>query len=247
LNALLVYPLPFDDWDTFLPFVRRFTDTFRKHPPGHDYVLYAMCCWGDETDSIREMFYGIKTLFIPYYENGCDIGCAQRASKSIAEANTFALNFTTRCYFHRPGWLKRYMQARKELGPGLYGATTSWEGGHAHVCTRAYGLDSDLFHKYPALIDTRHKGEYFEVGDGSITNWILEEGFPAVQVTWDGVRHLADSRHADETDIFRRGTQSACLVWDKHTDAYANADPKEKQRLARLADGPYNPEGIIRQ
>ncbi len=232
---VLTYPLPFDQWQTFEPFVRRFTDTFKKFPPGCDYRLYANCCWGGPTDAIKEMFYGIKTLFLPYYFNGCDIGSAQQVANAFAE-DVFMVNFTSRCYFHRECWLARYAQAREKHGPGLYGASTSWEGGKAHICTRAYALDSELFRNYPHVIDERAKGQRFEVGDWCLTEWVQRD-YPAIQVTWDREMTLAESRCKEETGIFRRGEQNAMLVLDKHTDWYRDADEAEKKRLSDMADG----------
>lgn len=240
MKTILIYPIPFDQWQTFKPFVERFTNTFREFPPGEDYVLWAMCCWGEPSDSVREMFYGIKTRFVPYYQNGCDIGSAQAAARTIDEA--FLVCFTSRCYFHRKGWLARYLQAFNKHGDGLYGPFASWESGKPHICTRAYALTAAQFGTYPHDIDTREKGQLFEVGEWSISDWFRAQNLPLIQVLWDNEQTLNQWRKWK--GIWRCGEQQACLLWDKHTDHYRDADEETKLKLQAMTDPPsYSQHG----
>lgn len=102
MKPTIILPLPFDDWTTFEPFIRRFVDTFKQFKPSCQYRILAMCCWGLPTDRIREMFYGTKTEFIEYNEDGADIGSAQHTARWI-ENDSFMVMMTSRCYFHRAG------------------------------------------------------------------------------------------------------------------------------------------------
>lgn len=232
----IVYPIPFDAWSTFEPFVDRFTRTFKEFPPDRDYVLHAMAIYGMPTDHVQEMFYGIKTRYHFYTEDGCDIGSAQSIADDLPPED-WMLMMTSRCYFHRRSWLAPYVRATDKFGNGLYGASVSNEGGKLHVCTRAYMMTAQAFVAYPELIDTRAKGQLFEVGEWCLTDWFKKRRLPRVQVTWDGERKIDQARCAEETAIYRRGEQQAMVVWDKHTDAYRDANPEEKERLAKLADG----------
>lgn len=241
MRTIVVYPLPFDQWSTFETFFRRFISTWKTYPPGvSDYELWLMCNWGEPTDEIRRQVRDIKARFIPYMDHGCDIGSAQYAAhqfNDLGNRNPLIVSMTSRCFFHREGWLRRYVEAREQHGPGLYGASVSNEGGKLHVCTRAYAMDAKLWINYPETIDTREKGQRFEVGEWCLTEWACKQTPNVAQVTWDGVRGLADARNPIETAIFRRGKQQAMLVHDKHTKLFDEADEAERERLAKLADG----------
>ncbi len=153
-----------------------------------------------------------------------------------ATTEDFLINMTSRCYLHREGWLKRYMEARTKYGPGLYGASASHEGGTPHICTRAYALDASLIRDYPHLIDTRAKGQKFECGEWCLTSWIKSRKLPTMQVTWDSEQDEAHWRDPKEQGIYRRNNQSAMLVWDRHSDLYRDASAEEKIRLEKMAD-----------
>jgi len=240
MRIIIAYPLPFDAWDTFAGEVSRFVETFKQFPPGHsDYEVWAMCCLGEPTDRIKEMFWGIKTQFVPYRFHGCDIGGAQMAAKNCNPGEC-VIGMTSRCFFHRTGWLKRYVQAREAHGPGIYSASTSWEGGTAHCCTRAYMIDADLWQAFPLTVATREDGQKFETGEWCVTRWLMENNQAAGQVRWDGEDSLAMSRAPHLGGIFRRGSQNEMVVWDRHTVIYDRADNVEKQRLEELANPPNN-------
>lgn len=232
MKTIITLPLPFDKWDVFAPFIKRFCDTFKQFEPGADCEVWGMCCSGYISDEVELWFDGINAVFHKYPEDGCDIGSAQYAADMLKE-NAFMVNMTSRCYFHRPGWLKRLLEAREKHGDGMYSTFASWEGGTPHLGTRAYCLDSHTFQRYPHIIDTREKGQKFEVGEWCITSWFRQQSMPTMQVTWSGEQEQADWRKPD--NIFRKGDQSNCLVFDRHTDLYQDADDVEKLRLNGIA------------
>lgn len=237
MKTVITYPLPFDAWAEFEQYVRRFATTFRQHPPGADYELYAICHWGEPTDEVRSMFYGIKTRFTAYYRNGADLGGAQELAETLDDC--FMVNMTSRCYFHRTGWLARFMEAREIHRQGLYGVSASFE--HLpHICTRAYALDCALFREWTKRngeIRDRQDGPKFETSKNSITQLTLSLGLPAVQVLWDS-EQLGPKHWREPENIFRRGNQEQCLCWDKHTDIYRDADADQKAKLEKLTDPP---------
>lgn len=238
MRALIVFPLVLDNWQTFEPFTRRFCKTFREHRPLYDdHKVIVAVNGGRICDDIAIMFYGINTTFVEYHGNGCDIGSAQFVSTLCQQPDDFLINMTSRCHFHREGWLARFMEVRSKYGPGLYGASASHEGGTPHICTRAYALDASLFRDYPHLIDTRSKGQKFECGEWCLTSWIKSRKLPTVQVLWDSCQDEAHWRDPKEQGIYRRNNQSAMLVWDRHTDIYRDASAEERIRLENMADG----------
>lgn len=234
MKVLIVYPVPFDNWDEFEPAVRRFTNSFKACPPGCDYTLVAVGTWGEPTDDVRRMFYGIKTVWQPAYDNLYDSGCWQQVAQRVPEPqDTFLVCFTSRVWFHRAGWLNHLVSARQDLGSGLYSTSASQEGGRMHLCLRAFGVDARYLISYPERLDDRSKGWGFETG--KFADLVVREGGETHAVYWSGWYPWARAQAPD--NIFRRGDQSNLLVFDRHSDLYAQADPEEKQRLERLTYG----------
>lgn len=235
----IVFPLPFDNWETYKPWVEKFCKTFREFPPEHDYLVYAVCNLGSPTDAVREMFYGIRTKFVQYDEFGCDIGSAQLVAR-FQTKNTPVIGMTSRCFFHRKGWLSRMMEARNQFGSGLYLCSASKESGSLHACTRAYMMDSDEWNHYPEKINHRTKGPFFETGagnpNGSLLDWHVKHVNNAYVVHWDSVFRMPDEwySYAKCENRFRNGNQEQMLVFDGHSQSYSESDPDEKARLENL-------------
>lgn len=248
MKIIIAYPVPLDAWTKFHPFVRRFCDTFRQFDTGFvDYKLVAACCGGTSNDEVKNLFHDINTLFVDYPDNGCDIGSAQWIAKNTSQFfgqhsdwnNAWIICMTSRCYFFRAAWLKRYSEAFLAKGENdLYGASASWEGGKAHICTRAYALHCSRFWHYPHLIDTRAKGQKFEVGEWCITEWFRKQNSGCWQITWEGEQEQSDWRKPE--NIFRKGDQTNMLVWDRHTDYYRDASEDEKQKLVSWVNPPVD-------
>lgn len=239
MKAIIVYPLAFDRWQDYEKGFWRFCSTFKKNPPGHDdYEVAAVCTWGMPDDDIKRELYGIKHRFVSYFHNGCDIGAAQFVARQ-ADDEALIIGLTSLCYFHRPGWLKRYVEVAEKYPDGLYSASASHEGGKLHACTRGYAMRVSDWQNYNHMISSREDGPRFESGEWSITDWFHNTlcGRPVMQIRWDGEEPIEKAREASHTGIFRRGEQNEMLLWDRHTDLYRDADPEEKKRLEQLADG----------
>lgn len=232
MRTILVYPIPFNVWGQYSAYVKRFTDTFKEFPPCADYELWATCHWGEPTDEVRQWFYGIKTKFVPYYANGCQVGAQQQVAST--RENDFIIGITSHAYFFRAGWLDRFMKVREQYGPGLYGTCGSQEG-KLHMRTNFYGLDAEFWHAYPHEIETREDCSKFECGEWSLWDWFwdhMPHFFNGV-VYWDSV----DPVEHQLVNGYRDGNQEQLLVWDRHTDIWQNAQNQEKRRLADLAKG----------
>ena len=211
---------------------RRFADTYRRFPGDWPHRLYVVCCNGPLDQEARDTFAGLNVTFDTYDGQGWDIGCEQyMARKCVAD---FVIGMTARSYFHRRGWLKRFIEARNTFGMGLYGTTGSYEVA-PHIRTAFYGVDTLLYVLYPHIIDSRQKGFYFESEDWSFTRFVSSLGYPCLMVTWDGCYAQGDWRKP--ANIFRSGDQSALLVFDRHSLIYERADPNVRVMLKSAADG----------
>lgn len=237
-RTVITYPLPFDNWEDFRLPVLQFADSFRRNPPGCNYVLIVSCCWGEPTDEVRALFYGIKTIFVSYNADGCDIGSAQAVARAL-DNNPLMINLTTRCYFVRPDWGKCYVDAYARHGEALYGFAASKESGEPHICTRGYALKAENFREYEYEVTSRQESSEFEHGQKSISRQFRKRALRLWQVTWFGEQE--EDGWFNQPETFRKGEQSACLMRDRHTDYFDSANAEEKLRLQRKLAGELLP------
>jgi len=242
----LTLPIPNETpavWETFKPFVNRYLSTLVRIDPGADYLLHPVYTaeWNDE---LKSLFNGINHEPTHYPGQGWDIGAAQWMAH-LLPPDDLVVSFSTRSYFHRDGWLAELIKAREKFGPGLYGTSSSHQY-KGHVCVRSYLLDVKDYQSYPWTIDSRALGPCFEagvpythpeVGKGmlSITDWMLRRG-PVKVVRFDGV---FDWKKAILTPGgFRSGDQREMLVWDKHSQIYADSDESYRRKLEDCTRAP---------
>ena len=238
MTPIFCFPIPLDTpevWELFKPFVQRFCDSWRQHPPGCDVELIAVLNNGENTNELLEMFDGLPVTWTRYDGAGADAGCWQFCAKKYPGRFMVACN--TRTYFHRRGWLNHIVYFRQEYGPGIYATSASCEGGKLHCCIRTVGIDTDIMNDYPVQIVSRDQGCFFEIGRdnplGSFGDWVWNRGHARKVVYWSVACNL---EHALEPpNIFRRGNQENLCAWDKHTLLWSEAEPSEKERLAQIA------------
>jgi len=227
----------------------RWARTYQQHPAGIEHEVRIVCCGGPPTDAIVELYAGIPHTWESYLGAGSDIGACQYAMKHV-DAD-FVVCMSTPVYLWKPGWLKRMADVREYFGDGLYGPMASNQN-TPHIRTSCWGVDPKTFEKYPHVIDTREKAcwaESFDYKDErwQISNWYESIPKPVIMMTWNGVHNRSDWRKP--ANIFRRGDQSACLVWDQHVDKYFAAHYHERLAFEKLADEdctviPANPEKV---
>lgn len=219
----------------YLPFSKRFADTYRKFNPGIEHSVRIMCCGGEPTEAIRQLYAGITTEFDVYTGAGSDIGACQAGLKKINA--DFVVCMSTPVYFWRDGWLKRLVDAREFFGDGLYGPFASYQNA-PHIRTSCWAVNPRTFDQYPTVIDSREKCCFAESFRGKkawqISDWFSSIGKPAMLVTWTAVLARPEWRKVE--NIFRRGDQSNCLVRDQHVDVYEVSHYHERRVLERLAD-----------
>lgn len=236
-QPILVYPMPLDNEEvtrTFLPFAHRFAETYLKYDPGDDHELIVVCNKSDPTPSVRAIFDRCNAFYDRYDGDGFDLGSQQMIAKKNREC--FQVNFTSRSYFHRHGWLDRLLSGFYIYGDGLYGMSASREGGNLHVCTRGHCYLTETFRNYPHEITSRNQGVFFELAPGtSLTDWYAQLKKPRKIVHMDCMVDL--EKFDNVCNRFRDGDQSQMLCLDRHTDYYRDADVDERNRLGAMCLG----------
>lgn len=240
MKPIVVFPLPMESkqiWSEFSGSVEKFLSSFRQFPGDCRVVFTASVgttILPEEDVSMPAMWLDeIPYEFFLYHHRGCDIGGAQALSKTLPD-DTLMIMLTTRSYFHRAGWLDRYVAAHELFPDALLGASASWEGGKRHICTRGYAMRAGLFASYPHTINSREDGSRFEIGDWCVTDWFYGNNRPCLQVTFDGVQPEIGWRHPE--NIYRKGDQSNMLIHDRHTHLYEIAPIRERHRLEALVN-----------
>lgn len=239
MKIALCYPYIVNKADKYRPDLKRFCKTLEELHPGHDYNLMLELCGGVHYESGDEYVFGDMMGWggVEYFGGGWDIGTHQHMANSMPYEYDFMICCCAHTFFHREGWLARMASAREQFGPGLYGAMCSYEN-NPHVRTCFFGFDPGILRDYPLVINSREKSMEFESGKLPVgfTPWVESRGLPVKMVAWDGVYDRADWRKP--ANIFRRGDQSNCLVWDRHTVLYQNATPEAKAATEAEANGP---------
>lgn len=218
----------------YLPFSQRFIDTYRKFYPGAQHDLYIVCCGGGPNDSVTSLYRHNAKEYITYTGAGSDIGAFQFAAQRVPA--DFVVCLSTPVYFWRDDWLKRLVDAREHFGDGLYGAFASYQNS-PHIRTSCWAFDPKTFAQYPDLIDTREKcccaESHRTTKVHQISDWFAQTK-PVLCITWGS----ADAKPTwrSHPNIFRRGDQTNCLVFDQHCDYYLASHYHERCLLERMAD-----------
>jgi glycosyltransferase involved in cell wall biosynthesis len=240
MKTVLAYMIPIDHWETYAASARRFSETYQLFPAETEHELLVMCCNGPATESVTSLFRGLRARFETYCGGGWDCGAGQEAAK-ITDCD-FLVCANARVYLSRPGWLRRFVDARAEHGEGLYGATASYESlpyvpgeFNPHIRTSFYGCNPSTFRQFPFRIESREDCFKFESGAWNFTRWFEERGEPCLMVTWDGCYEKQHFRTAP--NVFRTGDQSNLIICDGHTEMYELADVQRRTELELRANG----------
>lgn len=207
---------------------KRFYDNYRRFTPTIPHSLIVVRCGGTEgaTD-----FDAIATHYMRFDGWGSDCAAWQTIVRVLDYDLVLCMN--TLAYPWRHGWLEPFVSALEKHGVGIYGATASYEV-NPHLRTPAIAFHPDVLRAYPFSVLNRGDSNTFEASPNSISAWAERSGYPVILVTADGRYYKGDWRKPD--NIFRRGDQSNCLIWDRHTDLYRDADAVTKKKLEHDAD-----------
>lgn len=212
---------------------RRFLETYLRFRPVTPHDLLIVQCGG--TDRLGD-FGAVAKYWFRYDGAGADVGTYQAVLPVLDYDLVLCCN--TLVHFWRPGWLEPIAEGYERHGPGVYGLTASNER-NPHLRTTAIAISPQVMLRYPHRTSESATVTYprngLEAGPDNISLWAERAGYPVILVTADG-RYYRDGWRI-RPNIFRRGDQTNCLIFDRHTDIYERSSPEEKRRLERLADG----------
>lgn len=217
----------------YISYANRFASCLRTLDPGWKYSLLVMFNGGRPSKAEMDLYRGIPGVRFGFHNNvGWDIGAFREAAKHCKEEIMVCMGSYT--YAKRAGWLARLMAAWYLHGPGLYGPFGSYEN-RRHIRTTAFACSPSLINSFQGNTDTKEGRYAFEYGPNSLTMIAQQQGLPVYEVTWKANRGPCDWRK--DEDIFRRGYQTNCILFDHHTDRFDCAPPKEREHLSAIADG----------
>lgn len=228
LRILKKFDLSFPEQKSYAQSSKRFLESYKIFKPSLPHSLIVVNCGSLQHDGL---FDGVATDYRNYNGGGYDCGTYQAIGSKLECDLVVALN--THVHFWRSGWLEYFVEARTRFGPGVYGATASYEG-YPHLRTPAIAFSPEIMKRYPCTIDTRNEAASFEAGPSNFSLWAHRNHIPCWLVTADGLYGIKQWR--TPKNIFRRGTQRNCLIFDRHTDIYENANERERKLLEQTAD-----------
>ena len=219
--------------EEFSAYGRRFIETYMKFPPGIEHELHVVNCngLGLQREAV-EIYHPAARAYHQYDGEGFDIGAHQAVGKTLD--CDFLVCTSSQTYFWKSGWLKRFVEARENHGDGFYGIMASHECA-PHLRTCFYGLNPRNFAAYPHTINSKEDSWRFEHQDWCISEWFMDRGNPALLVTWDGCYEKKDWMTVPNG--FRKGDQSNCLAFDRHSLIYQESSGEEKTTLEWLVYG----------
>lgn len=218
--------------DEFAGCAWKFAVSYRTYPAGSDHELVVVLDRGNPTVDDYSIWSGITCRFVKH--DGAPDDWSWPIQTTLAnDPCDFMVMFVTRAYFHRPGWLKRIVDARQKHGDGLYGSMASEVGSplqthpapNPHLRGTMWAFDQSTIAKFPHTIKTPQDESRLECGEWNIANWYESTRKPAMLVTFDGEYSKPDWNKPENT--FCKGDQSNLLNWDRHTDAFRYQKPLE--------------------
>lgn len=216
-------PLP------FMPSAMRFLNAYRQFKPKLKHDLCIVGCGGE----VDALFEEVATFYRRYDGDGYDCGAYQAVGSKLKYDLVLGLN--SHVFFWRDGWLEAFAKAYDVFGPGVYGASGSYER-NRHIRTPAIAFSPELMRKYPVKIDSRVAAEEAEGGPMNFTVWAQEQRKPTIVVAADGCYSLSRIRAIQNG--FRRGDQSNMLILDRHSELYRNASLDQRRHLEQVVYGP---------
>lgn len=211
---------------------RRFADSYRAYPPGCEHSTVIAC--QNPNLVLGELFAQTLPDVFKFQHDGSgqDIGAYLAIGRLLTDGGMMVC-FGGSAYFQRAGWLARMVEAWKRYGPGMYGATATYEVS-PHLNTTAFWCPPRLLASYPVQVETRQQRYDFEHGPHALWKLADRAGLPVKLVTWCGEYDWPDWRKP--LNIFRRGDQSNCLACWHHHDKFQAADEPTRAAMIHNTD-----------
>lgn len=218
-------------------YAARFVATYNAYPPGEEHDTLVVCNGGVLKTNIALLFSGMNARMFPREnDGGWDISAYIDSARGPCAQYDMMLCCGESIYFHRPGWLRRFVEAWRAIGPGMYGSLSS-NLVRTHLNTTGFCCHPLLLADYKKPVRCRQDRYEFEHGKDAFWRQIEKRGMPVRLVTWDGEYEPRSWRCPP--NILWRGDQSNLLMWCQHTDRYVNMDNNTKAKWARGADRPF--------
>lgn len=212
---------------------RRFAASYRKYFPEIPHVFMPVLYRGERDAEAEKLFEGLNPQWAYYAgSDGFDMGAFQHVGQTLDCDLVVGLN--SQNHFWKHGWLERFVEAHKKHPDSLLSPWGSYENS-PHLRGACMAFPPKFMRKYPYRIERRELSYKAESGDWNMTQWAQREGLGAYMVTWDEI--LAEPDWRKPLNCFRRGNESDCIIFDRHTLYWKNASPQEKLVLSRSADG----------
>lgn len=217
-------------------FASRFVASYNEFPPEHKHDTIIACNGGPLSTELALIFSSIPALLYPRSNDGWDIGAYIELAKGVCRDYDMMLCCGESVYCHRAGWLRRFYEAAKRLGPGMYGPFAS-NLIRGHLQTTCFFTSPKLLAEYPQNLWGGSDRYAFEHGPLAFWRWCAKRMAPVRLVTWDGDYGPKEWRVPH--NILWRGNQSNCLLFSNHTERFASADFRVKNGWARGADSQF--------
>ena len=215
-------------------YVSRFVTTYHEYPPEAEHDTVIIANGGPLTSNIAVLFSGINSRTLARSnDDGWDISGYIEAAKGPCAGYDMILCLGESNYFHRPGWLRRFVEAWGKYGPGMYGPYAT-NVIRAHLQTTAFCCHPRMLQTYPMPVRNRSDRYEFEHGQYSLWRRLAKVRTPVRLVTWDGEWEPRAFRFP--ANIIWRGDQTNCLMWCNHSDFYRDAPADRKSNWSRSAD-----------
>lgn len=229
ITMLYVFPLGTLEWQKM---AFDFVESYLAHPPGYDHDTLIVCNGFVADERTRSIFRKLPQVrYVTHSNEGFDIGAYIAGAAQIQSDLVVLMGSNT--FLTRQGWMKRFADAWKKFGPGMYGTFGSWEI-IPHLCTTFLAVTPELLMRYPIKVSTKAERYDLEHGPNALWRMIHADEYPVKLVLFDGEFSWRDWRKPPE--IYRRGSQSNCLGGFRITKDYANATPWYKQVVGSYSD-----------
>lgn len=222
-------PLP-ENWGDI---VRRFVRSYVNFEAGFSHDLYVCSSGAPLSLSSQELLQGLNYRSIVYTGAGWDIGAYQYCAR-LLRSYDLVVCLNSQAYIAQDNWLKYFAEAYSNHGPGVYGASSSFEVS-PHIRTSSFAFSPQLIIDYPLTVRCRYDACVFEHSPRNFSLWARSENMPVYVVMRSGAYELLESRRGK--NVFRRGTQEDLLIRDRHSIIYDRAEEGERVHLEKLADG----------
>lgn len=222
-------PLP-ENWGDI---VRRFVQSYVNFEAGFSHHLYVCSSGAPLSSSSKKLLQGLNYKSFVYTGGGWDIGAYQYCARFL-QSYDLVVCLNTQAYISQDNWLKHFAEAYSNYGPGVYGASSSFEVS-PHIRTSSFAFSPRLIIDYPLTVRCRYDACVFEHSPKNFSLWALRNGYAVYVVIRSGAYKLLESRRGK--NIFRRGTQEDLLIRDRHSIIYDGAEDSARLQLEKLADG----------